>query len=153
MSGIRRDNLDKLFSQYVRARAGWRCECCGQTQPPLDCAHIVSRRHRNTRWDEANAICLCRACHMFFEEHPHDWTDWTRSNLGTDHVEAVRERAKSTDKVSEQEKADMADAFYQKLIEWGEKPTCTGKPKKSKSKSKASKYKRKVDGQTVKRSE
>lgn len=157
MSAIRRDNLDKLFSQWVRARSGWHCECCNSADGQLDCAHIVGRRNRQTRWDDQNAICLCRNCHQYFTDHPHDWYEWTIANLGADRILAVRERAKSTDKVTDADKKAITNYLIERL-EWiGENPVWKGgKRKKSVRKKNSStnrvqkprqsKWKRKVDG-------
>jgi hypothetical protein len=65
---------DKLFSLIVRR--GGDCEyhdhprdCRGT----LQCAHIVSRAYRSTRWKEANAVCLCQGAHKFFTHHQLEW--------------------------------------------------------------------------------
>ena len=61
--------LDDLFSLIVRTRANWRCEQCGRNcfedRGYLQCSHIFSRKHFNTRWDFENALALCRACHLY----------------------------------------------------------------------------------------
>lgn len=163
MTGIRRDNLDKLFSHWVRARAGWACECCHKSDGQMDCAHIIGRRNRQTRWDDANAICLCRGCHSFFTDNPLDWSEWIVGYLGSDHVEAVRQRAQSTDKLTQDDKDAIADELYAKIQWIGETPVCTGK-KRAKNKASAKKtankkgrklsddkLKRKVNGKTVRR--
>lgn len=87
---------DALFSLIVRAPG--RCENCGETQN-LQCAHGFSRRYRNTRWDERNAWCLCRGCHMFFTHRPIEWDDWMIGHLGLPRYERLRSRAMSTEKV------------------------------------------------------
>lgn len=167
MSGIKRTNLDALFSQYVRARAGWRCEYSGDTQGTLDCAHVLSRRHRPTRWDPRNAICLSRRWHMWFTEHPHEWADWTRGYLGPEVVDALQELAYSGEKITQADQDDIADDLYCKVLELGETPVCTGKKRakkkaaKKRSVNKANanntsvrkreQYRRKVSGEVVKR--
>lgn len=59
--------LEKLFSKTVKARAGWRCEVCGSTGN-LEAHHLIKRRIRLTRFDPANGICLCHACHRDAEK-------------------------------------------------------------------------------------
>ena len=72
--------LDKLWSDRVRSLG--RCEKCGTTQR-LTAAHIVSRRHRSTRWDLRNGICLCYRCHMFWAHNdPVEFVEWVRSTRG-----------------------------------------------------------------------
>lgn len=167
---IRVTNLDRLFSQYIRARAGWRCECCGvdlSLEPHrLDTSHVLSRRHVHTRWDEANAVAECKSCHRYHTEHPHDFADWTRGYLGSDHVAALQERAKCTDTLTQKEREEIADELFRKVQQLGETPVCTGKKRAKKAAKKRSvskrgaingsgrkreQYKRKVNGQTVKR--
>jgi len=168
------DGMDRLFSQWVRARAGWRCECCGRMKGRIECAHIYGRRNRQTRWDDANAISLCNPCHRYFTDNPVKWADWIRGHLGSDHVEAVGQRAMSTEKLTDADKAEIAAGLIAKLEEWGEEPvwkaTTIGKKrakKKAASKKKVSsglsqlkgtgrklnsgKYKKRVSGETVRR--
>lgn len=73
---------DKLFSLIVRQQGSCRyhwlqrnhyTERNGACSGPLQCAHIVSRRYRSTRWDEDNAVPLCAAAHMKFT---HDVVGW-----------------------------------------------------------------------------
>lgn len=165
MSGIKVTNLDRLFSQYVRARAGWICETCngyfGHEKHRLDTSHILSRRHVHTRWDPANAVAQCKSCHRYHTEHPHDFADWTRGYLGSDHVAALQERAACTDTLTQKEREEIADDLYCKVQELGENPVCTGKKrakKKASAKNKGRKLsddnlKRKVNGKTVRRNQ
>lgn len=81
---------DRLFSLRVRLKG--YCEKCASTKN-LQCAHIFSRRYLATRWDEANALCLCQACHMFFTPRPIQFEDWVRAYIGNEKYEEVRQRA------------------------------------------------------------
>lgn len=56
--------LDKLFSQFIRKRDE-KCLICYKMDK-LHCAHIFSRKHFNTRWDEDNAVTLCYYHHLHF---------------------------------------------------------------------------------------
>lgn len=69
-----------LFSLLIRARDK-RCQKCGTTRA-LQCAHLLSRRHRPTAWDEANAVALCASCHKRFTESPAAWNEWMKARLG-----------------------------------------------------------------------
>lgn len=65
---------DRLFSEKIRSRsvcelAGTVIKCGG----PLQCAHILSRRYHAIRWDEQNALCLCRDHHVYFTHRPFEW--------------------------------------------------------------------------------
>lgn len=73
----RHAKTDAEFAAKVRERgfceaALWENDtvvCDG----PLECAHIISRRFVRTRHDEMNALCLCRAHHRWYTEHPRFW--------------------------------------------------------------------------------
>lgn len=75
-------DADRLFSQAVRERDGWQCRACGSVQG-IQCAHIVSRRYRATRWMMANAVALCKRCHMRFTCDPLAWDAWVEERIGT----------------------------------------------------------------------
>lgn len=156
---IKTGNLDRLFSQYVRARAGWRCERCG-AQPKrqgLDCSHIWSRRHAGARWDPKNAVAHCYGCHQYLTAHPELFAEWAEGYLGADTMRAIREEAMAVTRLTEQDKRDIADDIYRRVQELGEIPVCTGYGRKKAAKKKASakvgsgKYKRKVSGEVVER--
>ena len=70
---------DRAFSLRIRARDG-RCLACGTTVN-LQCAHIVSAVYPATRWNEDNAITLCRADHKKFTEWPLIWEAWLGENF------------------------------------------------------------------------
>src|SRR5690606_14140542 len=76
--GIKIDKRDRVFSLLVRELAGHRCQACGDPagQVKLECAHVVGRRYRATRWLIENARCLCHACHRYFTENPLKWVEF-----------------------------------------------------------------------------
>ncbi len=65
---------DRLFSLYVLNRDGW-CLACGSPEAG-QCAHIISRRYRATRWDILNAVRLCQSCHVRYTHQPEEWREW-----------------------------------------------------------------------------
>ncbi len=54
---------DTLFSNFVRERAGWRCEYCfkdySDNPKGLHCSHYWGRGRENTRFDSENCVALC----------------------------------------------------------------------------------------------
>ena len=62
---------DKNFAAHVRGRGPcvFRVDCSGAVQ----CAHVVSRRYRVTRWNPANALPLCAGHHVYYTHHPLEW--------------------------------------------------------------------------------
>ena len=57
------DPADKVFSEFIRTRAGWKCEYCGKDYSNngrgLHCSHYWSRSRENTRYDPENCVALC----------------------------------------------------------------------------------------------
>ena len=77
---MRLHHADALFSQYIRQRDGWACRACGSAVLP-QCAHIVSRRYRATRWSAENAVTLCKRDHMRWTHDPLGWEAWVEERF------------------------------------------------------------------------
>lgn len=82
---------DRWFSKYIRLRDG-HCLACGDTQH-LQCAHILTRSYHAVRCHEANAVALCRACHVRFTHRPLEWEDWVKARFGDDLWDQLRTEA------------------------------------------------------------
>jgi len=78
---IKRTWTDRLFSLYIRDRAGWKCQhpkCDkefdkndGKESRKLHCCHIgYGRGHIPTRWCEYNCLALCMYHHDWVDQHP-----------------------------------------------------------------------------------
>lgn len=89
---IKIDALDRLFSKYIRLRAGGVCEKCGQTKT-LQCSHFHGRRKRSVRWNEDNAVALCFSCHMYLGENPLEHYEWFKKRLGEERFELLNIQA------------------------------------------------------------
>mgnify|MGYP001579452197 CR=1 FL=1 len=63
MFRVKLRKADILFSEYIRRKAGWKCEACGKdysnNHRGLHCSHYFSRSHESTRYDLDNALALC----------------------------------------------------------------------------------------------
>jgi hypothetical protein len=81
---------DKLFSLKIRSTG--HCERCGSTFM-LQCAHIVSRRYKQVRWNFNNALCLCSGCHVYFTHHPLEWEIWVIDQIGESTYKELKEKA------------------------------------------------------------
>lgn len=65
---IKIDATDKIYSEIIRF-GKTRCQRCHKISQ-LQCAHIMGRTHKNTRWlvkPVRNAIALCMSCHSWFD--------------------------------------------------------------------------------------
>ena len=66
-----RERADRLFAAKVRRKGA--CMAEGEHLGYLQCAHIISRRYHNIRWDGRNAVCLCARHHAYFTHRPLEW--------------------------------------------------------------------------------
>ena len=81
-----RTEADRVFSLFVRERAGHRCERCFRHEGSIrmHCAHIFRREHTATRCHPDNAACLCALCHDYLTAHPLEHGAWSLEHLGID---------------------------------------------------------------------
>jgi len=85
-----RDKCDILFSKIVRSRGF--CRKCG-TRKQLQCAHIVSRSYKVTKWNLDNAFCLCKSCHTYFTWRPLEWDIFVIQQIGKKKYEDLKKLA------------------------------------------------------------
>lgn len=92
-------SLDALFSEFIRRRAGWRCEKCGANhtcnREYLDCSHFHRRALKSTRFDPDNCSALCRGCHEYFDTHKADYAEWKMKRLGPERFCELNLRAQA----------------------------------------------------------
>jgi len=83
--------LDKLASEVVKKRDKACLRCFKETD--LQCAHIISRSHFNTRWDMDNLLTLCRGCHYTFaHKEPLEFAEFVKEKLGDKKYQHLRMR-------------------------------------------------------------
>lgn len=84
--GIKRDKYDALFSELVRERADWVCEFCRRNyrfdHHGLHCSHLFGRAKQSVRLHPENAFAHCMRCHDNLGQHPVDFAEWARVQLG-----------------------------------------------------------------------
>lgn len=119
---IKISKADRLFSIFIRDRAGWSCErCFRKFEPPtqiLQCSHFYGRIGKSTRWDPDNAAALCVGCHQYFSSHPVEHREFFLKKLGVIAYDALVVRAHLPTKVDEKL---MALYWEQRLKELGVK--------------------------------
>lgn len=103
--------LDRLFSEFIRKRAIARvggCERClsqkydieredGSIFPAykqLQCAHLISRWHLSTRWDEDVALGLCGGCHLWIDHEAEEKMELLKSKIGQEGYDLLQARAR-----------------------------------------------------------
>lgn len=106
---------DKLFSNYIREKAGWKCERCGaQFTPPtsgLHASHFWGRSHENTRHDQKNVFAICFGCHNYFHANPQEHAEWVEQKIGKEEFRYLRIRANLYKK-----RDDKQDVMYIKEL-------------------------------------
>ena len=126
MSGIKRDALDAIFSDCIRAAANG-CEAHNepmhqgnmQCSGSLECAHIHSRRYQIVRHDPLNVVSLCGAHHRWYTDHPVYFTEWLRRYKGQDHLDILTEKLQTTHKWLKGMKAEARKHYreeFKKII-------------------------------------
>ena len=113
--------LDKIFSEYIRARDNYRCFTCGQVGSSADgimqCGHLFSRVNYVTRWDEYNSNCQCRSCNMIHEYNPHIYTIAFIDEFGLEKYKELDFKHNQSFKISTPDLITMAEYYKQKLKE------------------------------------
>ncbi len=112
------DPLDTLFSQYVKLKAGGKCEYCGKTPSPQGYHNhhgVVGRRYLNTRWEEDNCAALCMACHNFLADFPSINSDFFIGRIGTKRMEEIEIMARTYRKMTKERREEIKQKLKEKI--------------------------------------
>jgi hypothetical protein len=164
--GLRRDSLDAIFSTLVRERAGWQSEL-SRSGGSLQCCHIYSRKFLSTRWHPLNAVCLTASEHAIFTDRPISFANFCNAKFGPDKMHQLAILANTPRKFTPRERAGLLKFYRGELqriktarengrvgrieFEWPD-PIPEGEPRAKKKKPK-SKFKKKLNGEVVLRSQ
>ena len=89
---------DKLFSQYLRKKRGYKCEYDGRFFEGgigLTVSHFHGRRKESVRFDEENCDILCFVHHQYFEENPLEYVGWKKKRMSEQAFKLLTIRAES----------------------------------------------------------
>ena len=119
---IKRDKLDAAFSDLVRERADWTCECCSKHFPErkgagLHASHYWGRKNQATRFCGINTFAHCFGCHQKLGSKPHEFREWVFNELGEKLYDELTLKANSVCKRTKAEKEDMLKHFRQEKKE------------------------------------
>lgn len=67
---------DSLWSQFIRLRAGGKCEYCGK--PGDDPHHVSGRWDKHSRHHPGNGAFICRLDHDSAHQNPDNFRIWFR---------------------------------------------------------------------------
>lgn len=106
---------DTAFSLFIRARDGWRCVTCGETdRARLQCGHLFSSVSTSTRYDELNAHCQCGGCNVLHEHDPYPYQEWFKARYGEEAYHGLYLRSKLTVKLTAGDLLYLAEHYRAK---------------------------------------
>ena len=117
---VKRDKLDDIFSKVIREAYDYCCQSChvSYRHDPgyMHCAHVHTRKHRNTRWDaEIGAVALCARCHRRYTDYPLEWADFCRGFFGDSNYADIKRRAWEVRKFTKAEREEMYQHYKAQL--------------------------------------
>ncbi len=119
-----RDQLDKLWAEIIKQRAGNRCEhrtyavrCKKITY--LNTHHIFSRSNLSVRWDLDNGVCLCSGHHTLnncsAHKAPAEFIEWIKEMWGIEWYENLRKKANQIKKWTIPELEELLEKFKKEV--------------------------------------
>jgi hypothetical protein len=117
---VKRYAEDIAFSAAIRESYDYTCQSCRKNyrhdKGYVHCAHVHTRKHRNTRWDSNyGAIALCAKCHWRYTDYPVEWGDFLRGYLGDSNYDESKRRAWVSRKFTKLERNDVAKHYRAEL--------------------------------------
>jgi len=113
------NNLDKVFSEYIRRRYAKngiaKCVTCGKKDhwKNLQAGHFMSRKHYATRWDEENVEVQCMACNVYRYGEQYLFA----KHLGEKKADELLAKSRTMVKIKDWELQDMIEIYKKKLLE------------------------------------
>jgi len=113
------NNLDKVFSEYIRKRYAKNgiaeCVTCGKKDhwKNLQAGHFMSRKHYATRWDEDNVEVQCMACNVYRYGEQYLFA----KHLGQEKADELLAKSRTMVKIKDWELQDMIEIYKKKLLE------------------------------------
>lgn len=115
------NNLDKVFSEYIRRRYAKNdiveCITCGKKGNykggDMHAGHFMSRKHYATRWDEENVQVQCKYCNTYRYGEQYLFA----KHLGQDKADELLAKSRTMVKLKDWELQDMIEIYKKKLLE------------------------------------
>ena len=113
------NNLDKVFSEYIRRRKAKNniaeCVTCGKKDhwKNLQAGHFMSRKHYATRWDEENVEVQCMACNVYRYGEQYLFA----KHLGQEKADELLAKSRTMVKLKDWELEEMIEKYKKKLLE------------------------------------
>ena len=114
-----RKELDELWAELVKKRAGYKCERSGKTRY-LNSHHIFSRSNLSVRWDLDNGVCLNAGWHTLQTNSAHkapiEFIEWIKDKRGEKWYQELRIKANQIKKWSTPELRILLERFRKELL-------------------------------------
>ena len=107
--------LDKLWTEIVKLRAGNKCQYCGRNNIRLNAHHIHSRSRYATRWDLDNGVCLCFTHHRLMHDDPEEAMKFYKTLFTQEQWEQLKTKAHQLAKFSLADLEQMRDKLKEEL--------------------------------------
>jgi len=115
------NNLDKVFSQYIRLRKAKNgiaeCYTCGVKDhwQNLQCGHFMSRKHYATRWDELNCQVQCYKCNIHGYGEQFRFGQRLNKEYGENTADILESQCRNVAKFSNSDLSEKIE-YYKKIV-------------------------------------
>lgn len=88
--------MDRLWSEYIRARDKYVCCTCGLegTKSEIDCGHLIKRGKKSVRFDPMNTFAQCKSCNIRHNHWPEYMTRFFITTYGVKEYKKLIDRSK-----------------------------------------------------------
>jgi hypothetical protein len=121
---LKYDNLDKVFSIYIRLRDAdddGFCTCCSsgkrQHWKDMDCGHFISRRHLATRWEDMNCHAQSRGDNRFNQGNALGYSRFLLKKYGPNALDDLERMKNRPFKITQFEINNMVKYYREKIQE------------------------------------
>ena len=113
------EGLDEAFQNYIKKKYGYACVLSGEKKSGTIFYLFGCAMYPNTRWNEFNAVTLCRReREKYYEGHPFAVLDWYVKTFGQEKIDELRSVAEGKTKVySIQEIINMTNDYIKRTRE------------------------------------
>lgn len=119
---MKTDNLDKVFSEYIRRRdcdggEYGQCISCGKIVhwKNADAGHYIDRDNMATRFDEQNVHLQCRSCNRYQDGNKLQFALGLENKLGCGIIDTLERRKNLTLKYANYEILELVKYYRQKI--------------------------------------
>lgn len=107
---------NKVFSDFIRKRDGWRCVLCGSTYL-IQNGHLIKRGKKIHLFSELNCHALCSACN-YRDNYDHDvYVRWFIEKFGVAKYKKLVDTKEDLKQLKRQDYLDIIEKYSKKVLE------------------------------------